>query len=174
MWTGKPIRVAGALSLCVSLILIGCDRGPLDSRSAQGNSNPEQAPDGARNPANWVDQFVSVSIVTPDGWKLDARRDGSGSVGYGSHATDYAVLPARAIDDAPRLAEKLMAKSMTTPPTGWHASVAIYWSGQSTAVTRYVSDEAAVRAAFDRALSAADAPRLTARWNNERRSGGRK
>jgi hypothetical protein len=35
-------------------------------------------------------EFVTIDIHTPSGWSLTIKQDGSGQVGFGSHAVDFA------------------------------------------------------------------------------------
>ena len=37
-------------------------------------------------------EFVKIDIFTPSGWSLTIKQDGSGQVGFGSHAVDFAGL----------------------------------------------------------------------------------
>ena len=35
-------------------------------------------------------EYVTIDMYTPSGWSLTINHDGSGQVGFGSHATDFA------------------------------------------------------------------------------------
>ena len=43
-------------------------------------------------------ELVTIDIHTPSGWSLTIKQDGSGQVGFGSHAVDFAAFEKNTFD----------------------------------------------------------------------------
>ena len=75
--------------ILVCLILVGCN--------SQPQLNKEQ------------NEYVTIDIYTPSGWSLTIKQDGSGQVGFGSHAVDFAGFEKNTFDFS-NVIQKLGAK----------------------------------------------------------------
>jgi len=98
-------------------------------------------------------EFVNIDISTPSGWRLTIKQDGSGQVGFGSHAVDFAVFEKSTfnfIDVIQKLELKLEPQGSITT----EIAVSLWKKGETSVNAKYISDKILVIKFFEKALSA--------------------
>jgi hypothetical protein len=110
--------------------------------------------DGVRVTVPPLNELRWISLTT-GGWILDIRPDGSGTVGYGSSAGDFAKDPAGTFDFAEAYKKMVLVVQPTgsTPP---FYAVCFHKEGETSASAVYTKDGAMVLALFEKALAARD------------------
>ena len=115
------------------LILIGCNDQP--------QLNKEQS------------EYVTIDIFTPSGWSLTIKQDGSGQVGFGSHAVDFAGFEKNTFDFSDVI-QKLEPKLEPQGSISTQIAVSLWKEGETSINAKYISDKILVSKLFQKALSA--------------------
>ena len=97
--------------------------------------------------------FVSVDISTPSGWRLTIKQDGSGQVGFGSHAVDFAGFEKNTFDFS-AVIQKLEPKLEPQGSISTQIGVSLWKEGETSINAKYISDKTMVSKFFEKALSA--------------------
>ena len=98
-------------------------------------------------------EFVSVDISTPSGWSLTIKQDGSGQVGFGSHAVDFAGFEKNTFDFSDVI-QKLEPKLEPQGSISTEIGVSLWKKGETSINAKYISDKTLVSKFFEKALSA--------------------
>ena len=98
-------------------------------------------------------EFVNIDISTPSGWSLTIKQDGSGQVGFGSHAIDYAGFEKNTFDFSDVI-QKLESKLEPNGSTSTHIAVSLWKKGETSINAQYISDKSLVNKLFTKAISA--------------------
>ncbi len=98
-------------------------------------------------------EFVSVDISTPSGWRLTIKQDGSGQVGFGSHAVDFAGFEKNTFDFSDVI-QKLEPKLEPQGSISTQIAVSLWKIGEISVNAKYISDKSLVSKLFEKALSA--------------------
>jgi len=98
-------------------------------------------------------EFVSVDILTPSGWSLTIKQDGSGQVGFGSHAVDFAGFEKNTFDFSDVI-QKLETKLEPKGTISTKIAVSLWKEGETSVNAKYISDKSLVNKFFQKALSA--------------------
>jgi uncharacterized lipoprotein NlpE involved in copper resistance len=117
----------------VCLILVGCNDQP--------QLNKEQ------------NEYVTIDISTPSGWSLTIKKDGSGQVGFGSHAVDFAGFEKNTFDFSDVI-HKLVQKLEPQGSTSTEIGVSLWKKGETSVNAKYISDKTLVSKFFEKAFSA--------------------
>jgi hypothetical protein len=132
------------------LILVGlavvagaCDPAPPRYRS------------GIDEPIASVQRIAEITIVTPSGWSMRIRRDGSGQVGFGSSIQDFASFPAGTFEFGP-LHQQLRPLCTDRGSLATDYGISFVRMGETSTRAQYCRDDQAVRTIFGWAVSAAD------------------
>jgi len=115
------------------LILIGC--------------NNQQQLNKAQN------DYVAIDIHTSSGWSLTIKEDGSGQVGFGSHAVDFAGFEKNTFDFSDVI-KKLESKLESQGSISTEIAVSLWKKGETSINAKYISDKTLVNKFFEKALSA--------------------
>jgi len=115
------------------LILIGC--------------NNQQQLNKAQN------DYVAIDIHTSSGWSLTIKEDGSGQVGFGSHAVDFAGFEKNTFDFSDVI-KKLESKLESQGSISTEIAVSLWKEGETSINAKYISDKTLVNKFFEKALSA--------------------
>ncbi len=130
------------LALCCTLVLASCRGGPsstgLPEASAPGNK----------------DTIRQITVHTATGWLLTIETDGSGSVGYGSSAQDFALFPQETFRFA-EVRDTLLPQSLPAGSIRKGFAVAFARAGETSTTARYVSDSKMIKALFEKAVASA-------------------
>jgi len=97
-------------------------------------------------------EFVSVDIFTPSGWSLTIKQDGSGQVGFGSHAVDFAGFEKNTFDFSDVI-QKLETKLEPQGSISTQIAVSLWEKGETSVNAKYISDKTLVGKFFEKALS---------------------
>ena len=97
-------------------------------------------------------EFVSVDIFTPSGWSLTIKQDGSGQVGFGSHAVDFAGFEKNTFDFSDVI-QKLEPKLEPQGSISTEIGVSLWKKGETSINAKYISDKSLVSKFFEKALS---------------------
>jgi hypothetical protein len=98
-------------------------------------------------------EFVKIDIFTPSGWSLTIKKDGSGQVGFGSHAVDFAGFEKNTFDFSDVI-QKLETKLEPQGSISIEIGVSLWQNGDTSVNAKYISDKALVSKFFEKALSA--------------------
>ena len=98
-------------------------------------------------------ELVTIDIHTPSGWSLTIKQDGSGQVGFGSHAVDFAAFEKNTFD-FPDVIQKLEAKLEPQGSISTDIAVSLWRKGEKSINAKYTSDKSLVSKFFQKALSA--------------------
>jgi len=98
-------------------------------------------------------EFVTVDIFTPSGWSLTIKQDGSGQVGFGSHATDFAGFEKNTFNFSDVI-QKLESKLEPQGSISTKIAVSLWKKGDTSINAKYISDKTLVSKLFEKALSA--------------------
>ncbi|MBI4166484.1 MAG: hypothetical protein HY508_12195 [Acidobacteria bacterium] len=131
--------------LCSILAVSSCGGGPSSNRAP------------AAPASNYKNTIRQITIHTPAGWLLTIEADGSGNVGYGSSAHDFAPFPVGTFDFAP-LRDELLRQSGPAGSMRSGFAVAFARAGEISTTARYVSDFGMMKTLFERAVASADKP----------------
>ena len=131
------------LALCCLLVFASCWGGP----------SPTRIP-AASTPGN-RDTIRQITIHSATGWLLTIEANGSGSVGYGSSAQDFAPFPQGTFDFA-LVCDTLLRQSVPTGTIRRDFGVAFVRAGETSTTARYVSDSKMMKALFEKAVTSAD------------------
>jgi hypothetical protein len=119
------------------LILIGC------KEEAQLN----------KIESNLKTEYVTIDFFTPSGWSLVIKQDGSGQVGFGSHATDFAVFEKNTFNFSDVI-QKLESKLEPEGSISTKIAVNLWEKDETSLNVLYISDKTLVNEFFQKALSA--------------------
>ena len=89
-------------------------------------------------------EFVTVDISTPSGWSLTIKQDGSGQVGFGSHAVDFAGFEKNTFDFSDVI-QKLEPKLEPQGSISTEIGVSLWKKGDTSVNAKYTSDKTLVR-----------------------------
>ncbi len=117
----------------VCLILIGCN----DQTKINKGKN----------------EYVTIDISTPSGWRLTIKQDGSGQIGFGSHAVDFAGFEKNTFNFSDVI-QKLESKLESQGSISKKIAVSLWEKGDTTISAQYISDKTLVSKFFQKALSA--------------------
>jgi hypothetical protein len=98
-------------------------------------------------------QYVAIDIYTPSGWSLTIKQDGSGQVGFGSHAVDFAGFEKNTFNFSDVI-QKLEPKLEPKGSISTEISVSLWKKGEISVNAKYISDKTLVNNYFQKALSA--------------------
>ena len=98
-------------------------------------------------------EFVKIDIFTPSGWSLIIKQDGSGQVGFGSHAVDFAGFEKNTFDFSDVI-QKLEPKLEPQGSISTQIAVSLWEKGETSVNAKYISDKTLVSKFFEKALSA--------------------
>ncbi len=98
-------------------------------------------------------EFVTVDIHTPSGWSLTIKQDGSGQVGFGSHAVDFAGFEKNTFDFSDVI-QKLEPKLEPQGSISTQIAVSLWKKDETSVNAKYISDKVLVSKLFQKALSA--------------------
>ncbi len=98
-------------------------------------------------------EYVTVDISTPSGWRLTIKQDGSGQVGFGSHAVDFAGFEKNTFDFSDVI-QKLESKLEPQGSISTEIGVSLWKKGETSVNAKYISDKNLVSKFFEKALSA--------------------
>jgi hypothetical protein len=98
-------------------------------------------------------EYVTIDIYTPSGWSLTIKQDGSGEVGYGSHATDFAVFEKNTFNFSDVI-QKLESKLEPEGSISTKIAVNLWEKDETSLDVQYISDKTLVNKFFQKALSA--------------------
>lgn len=115
----------------------------------------------ALSPALLDDDVVDIMILTPSGWYLIVRADGSGVYGYGS---GIGMQVQAGTFDLEHVLRKLQASLNNEGKTETHYGVSIRRAQQREAGTKYSQDHEIVGALFETARQAARDPKVDDLW----------
>ena len=98
-------------------------------------------------------EFVNIDISTPSGWSLTIKQDGSGQVGFGSHAVDFAGFEKNTFNFSDAI-QKLEPKLEPRGSISTKIAISLWEKGDTTINAQYISDKTLVSMFFQKALSA--------------------
>jgi len=98
-------------------------------------------------------EFVTIDISTPSGWRLTIEQDGSGQVGFGAHAVDFAGFEKNTFDFSDVI-QKLETKLEPQDSISTDIAVSLWKEGETSINAKYISDKTLVSKLFEKALSA--------------------
>ena len=98
-------------------------------------------------------EFIKIDIFTPSGWSLTIKQDGSGQVGFGSHAVDFAGFEKNTFNFSDVI-QKLESKLEPQGSISTKIDVSLWKKGETSINAKYVSDKSLVSKFFQKALSA--------------------
>jgi len=98
-------------------------------------------------------EFVTIDIFTPSGWRLTIKQDGSGQVGFGSHAVDFAGFEKNTFNFSDVI-QKLETKLEPQGSVSEKIAVSLWKKGETSVNSKYISDKSLVNNLFQKALSA--------------------
>lgn len=107
-----------------------------------------------------LSEYVTIDFYTPSGWSLTIKQDGSGQVGFGSHATDFAVFEENTFNFS-NVIQKLETKLEVEGSISTKIAVNLWEEGETSLIVQYISDKTLVNKFFQKALS-------TITYNKER------
>jgi hypothetical protein len=98
-------------------------------------------------------EYVTVDFYTPSGWSLTIKKDGSGQVGFGSHAIDFAGFEKNTFNFSDVI-QKLESKLEPQGSISAKIAVSLWKKGETSINAKYISDKTLVSKFFQKALSA--------------------
>jgi hypothetical protein len=98
-------------------------------------------------------EYVTVDFFTPSGWSLTINQDGSGQVGFGSHATDFADFEKNTFNFS-EVIQKLESNLEPEGSISTKIAVNLWEVDESSIDVQYTSDKTLVNNFFQKALSA--------------------
>ena len=98
-------------------------------------------------------EYVNIDISTPSGWSLTIKQDGSGQVGFGSHAVDFAGFEKNTFN-FPDVIQKLEPKLEPQGSISTEIGVSLWKKGETSINAKYISDKTLVSKFFQKALAA--------------------
>ena len=98
-------------------------------------------------------EYVTIDFFTPSGWSLTIKQDGSGQVGFGSLATDFADFEKNTFNFSDVM-QKLESKLEPEGSISTKIAVNLWESDESSINVQYISDKTLVNKFFQKALSA--------------------
>jgi len=98
-------------------------------------------------------KFVNIDISTPSGWSLTIKQDGSGQVGFGSHAIDFAIFEKNTFNFSDVI-QKLESKLEPQGSISTKIVVSLWKKDETSINAQYISDKTMVSNFFQKALSA--------------------
>ncbi len=98
-------------------------------------------------------EYVTIDISTPSGWSLTIKQDGSGQVGFGSHAVDFAGFEKNTFNFSDVI-QKLEPKLELQGSISAEIAVSLWKKGETSINAKYISDKTLVSKFFEKALAA--------------------
>lgn len=98
-------------------------------------------------------EYVTIDFFTPSGWGLTIKQDGSGQVGFGSHATDFADFEKNTFNFSDVI-QNLESKLEPEGSISTKIAVNLWEMDESSINVQYISDKTLVNMFFQKALSA--------------------
>ncbi|MBT8386501.1 MAG: hypothetical protein KJO12_03745 [Ignavibacteria bacterium] len=98
-------------------------------------------------------EFINIDISTPSGWSLTIKQDGSGQVGFGSHAVDFAGFEKNTFNFSDVI-QKLETKLESQGSISTEIDVSLWKKDETSINAKYISDKSLVNNLFQKALSA--------------------
>ena len=98
-------------------------------------------------------EYVTIDISTPSGWSLTIKQDGSGQVGFGSHAVDFAGFEKNTFDFYDVI-QKLETKLEPQGSISTEIGVSLWKEGETSVNAKYIFDKTLVSKFFQKAVSA--------------------
>ena len=98
-------------------------------------------------------EYVTIDFFTPSGWSLTIKQDGSGQVGFGSHATDFSDFEKTTFNFSDVI-QKLEPKLEPQGSISTEIGVSLWKKGETSINAKYISDKTLVGKFFEKALSA--------------------
>ncbi len=98
-------------------------------------------------------EFVNIDISTPSGWRLTIKQDGSGQVGFGSHAVDFAGFEKNTFNFSDVI-QNLESKLESRGSISTEIVVSLWKKGETSINAQYISDKTLVSKYFQKALAA--------------------
>jgi hypothetical protein len=98
-------------------------------------------------------EHVAVDFYTPSGWSLTINRDGSGQVGFGSHATDFADFEKNTFNFSDVM-QKIGSKLDPEGSISTNIAVNLWEKDELSIIVQYTSDKTLINTFFEKALSA--------------------
>ncbi len=98
-------------------------------------------------------KFVNIDIYTPSGWSLTIKQDGSGQVGFGSHAIDVVIFEKNTFNFSDVI-QKLESKLEPQGSISTKIVVSLWKKDETSINAQYISDKTMVSKFFQKALSA--------------------
>jgi hypothetical protein len=98
-------------------------------------------------------EHVAVDFYTPSGWSLTINRDGSGQVGFGSHATDFADFEKNTFNFSDVM-QKIESNLDPEGSISTNIAVNLWEKDELSIIVQYTSDKTLVNTFFEKALSA--------------------
>jgi hypothetical protein len=98
-------------------------------------------------------EYVTINISTPSGWRLTIKQDGSGQVGFGSHAVDFAGFEKNTFNFSDVI-QKIESKLEPQGSISTKIAVSLWKKGETSINAKYISDKNLVSKYFQKAFSA--------------------
>ena len=133
----KKMKITVIFIILASLILIGC----------------KEETQLEKTKSDLQGEYVTVDFYTPTGWSLTINQDGSGQVGFGSHATDFADYEKNTFI-FPDIMKKLESKLNPDGSISTNIAVNLWEKDDFSIIVQYTSDKSLVNTFFEKALSA--------------------
>jgi hypothetical protein len=97
-------------------------------------------------------KYVTVDFYTPSGWSLTIKHDGSGRVGFGSNANDFADFKRNTFNFSDVM-QKLESKLDPEGSISTNIAVNLWEKDEISIIVQYTSDKLLVNKLFENALS---------------------
>ncbi|MGB5894884.1 MAG: hypothetical protein WBG58_11970 [Ignavibacteriaceae bacterium] len=98
-------------------------------------------------------EYAAIDFFTPSGWSLTINQDGSGQVGFGSLATDFADFGKNTFNFSDVM-QKLESKLESEGSISTKIAVNLWEVDEASIDAQYISDKTLVNMFFQKALSA--------------------
>jgi hypothetical protein len=98
-------------------------------------------------------EYAAIDFFTPSGWSLVIKQDGSGQVGFGSHATDFAEFEKNTFNFSDVM-KQLESKLESEGSISTKIAVNLWEMDETSINVLYTSDKSLVNNFFQKALSA--------------------
>jgi hypothetical protein len=98
-------------------------------------------------------EYAAIDFFTPSGWSLVIKQDGSGQVGFGSHATDFAEFEKNTFNFSDVM-KKLVSKLESEGSISTKIAVNLWEIDETSINVQYTSDKTLINQFFQKALSA--------------------
>ena len=92
-------------------------------------------------------EYVTIDFFTPSGWSLTIKQDGSGQVGFGSHATDFSDFEKTTFNFSDVI-QKLEQKLESEGSISTKIAVNLWEMDETSINVQYISDKSLVNKFF--------------------------